>query len=566
MYEAFYMLRMRPFGVDAGAGRCWLTPHVAESVQHAVASLQNGAEAVLVSGPSGSGKSTVCLELARRLADRLQPVVLTHCEFGSADELWRTILFELGREFATQASDELRLMVLREARALRPEHSGLLVIADGADALPNPLLDELRRLTIQRHEGRSVVQLVLAGSIALEERLATPELSSLSQRIGQQIVLELLTREESRQYIEHRIGAAGGRLSEVFAPQAVDAIITASDGNLHCLNQLCDHALLLGFAGEQRPVTPETVVAALDDLRGLALPWNLPSSRTDAVAAVGDETVVSWDSETAVEIPNVPAEAVGERHSWWDDAADAVAIEIGAAEGSAEAAIPPPEQNPMNPVHPSSDAPIVHSREWITGITPVIEVAVDDRYAQLDRQAELPQTDGSSSALPRREPPAPTSRGSAPVLSSAGERSRDEPRPSHNRSAGVETKLLLDVTDLRNELRAGDGGEPPAPRSARRSAPELAPVDTNWDIVQPEPQINAVIECATVGGPEPIDDAHARTEPMIDASNLAVERPPTMRRSEVPPERRYSRLFTRLQQRRAATAADSTSWPLRLWR
>ena len=42
-------------------------------------------------------------------------------------------------------------------------------------------------------------------------------------------------------------------------------------------------ALLVGFANEERPVTAATVAAALDDLKGLPLPWNIPVS-PDSVA------------------------------------------------------------------------------------------------------------------------------------------------------------------------------------------------------------------------------------------------------------------------------------------
>ncbi|MBL8852032.1 MAG: AAA family ATPase, partial [Planctomycetaceae bacterium] len=332
MYEAYYLLRTRPFG----AGNCWLAPQVAQSVQHAVASLQNGSEIVLITGPTGSGKSAVSRELARQISSRLQPVVLAHCEFGSAGELWRTIQFEAGLDpVPTNCEDDARLGVLRAARGLRPQLDGMLIVADDADALRNALLDELRRLTVQRHEGRPVVQLVLTGTFALEERLANPDLSSLSHRIGQHIVLESLTRDESREYITFRIQDAGGQLHDVFTDAALDAIVAACDGNLHCLNQLCDHALLLGFANEVRPVSPGIVTAALDDLKGLSLPWNLPSTpaaeETPQFAPREDrDPQVSLESDRTDE-NSTDGPAADDRRSWWDDVGEAATIEVGAA-------------------------------------------------------------------------------------------------------------------------------------------------------------------------------------------------------------------------------------------
>lgn len=575
MYEAFYSLRFRPFGAEVGAGGCWFAPTIDQSVQRAVASLQNGTEAVLVSGPSGSGRSAVCRELARRLSDRLQPVLLAHCEFATPGDLWRAILFELGREFAASTEEELRMSVLREARALRPERNGLLVVADDADSLSVGLLDDLRRLTVQRHEGRPIVQLVLAGSLALEERLAIPELSNLSQRIGLHIALELLTREQSRQYVDHRVRAAGGQIGELFTADAVDAIVAASDGNFHCLNQLCDHSLLLGFAAEERPVSARTVFAALDDLKGLSLPWNVPADHSAGPSPSYDPSLgldeedapVDWHGRTAVDIRDLPTvDSVSESRSWWDDAADSATIEVGAAELAEPSAMSPPEQNPMNRPERYAGLPATYTHERGAGISPPVETVVEDRYAELDRRAEARRGDAQGVPMPQRERSTPHFPRESDALPVDTESDHETGRMPTAKTGGVETKLLLDVTSLRNEILQSEAAAP-SPAVNRRPACEMSPADPQWDIVQPEPDVRIVARQAVPAAVEPVDAAHARTEPMIDPATMKAESDAAARRrQEIPPERRYARLFTRLQQRRATTAAEATTWPLRLWR
>ena len=99
-----------------------------------------------------------------------------------------------------------------------------------------------------------------------------------------------------------------------------------------CLNHLADHALLLAYVIERRPVSAEIVRDALDDLKQLPLHWNDPISGGEIYRGVSqrpameDSAVDLWPQrEQAVE--EEPHEA-----NSWDDAAfggSSTAIEIG---------------------------------------------------------------------------------------------------------------------------------------------------------------------------------------------------------------------------------------------
>ena len=74
------------------------------------------------------------------------------------------------------------------------EHTqGLLLLVDEAQALATHLLEELRLLTNLSRGGAPRVRLVMAGLPSLEEKLASPELQSFSQRLTSRCYLSPLS-------------------------------------------------------------------------------------------------------------------------------------------------------------------------------------------------------------------------------------------------------------------------------------------------------------------------------------------------------------------------------------
>ncbi|MDA1214618.1 MAG: hypothetical protein O2955_19070, partial [Planctomycetota bacterium] len=135
-----------------------------------------------------------------------------------------------------------------------------------------------RTITDLTVDGEPLVRLLLCGQLSLEEKLAQPALEALNQRISTQVYLESFTRQESAEYIAHRLAIAGGRIDNVFASDALDLVVQASDGMPRCINQLCDHSLLLGYMVENKPINAEVAREALDDVKQLPLHWNEPTA------------------------------------------------------------------------------------------------------------------------------------------------------------------------------------------------------------------------------------------------------------------------------------------------
>lgn len=277
MYESFFGLSRRPFHATPDPECFFASPSLTIAVRDLQLRLGRGQGIGVIVGPSGVGKTVLARRVASDLATELTPLFIAHAGFSSRRALFQTLLFELGTQYNGLDEQELRLQFIQQLRDRQQASRPVLLVFDEAHQLETSLFEETRTIADLTHDGEPLVRLLLCGQPELEDRLAEPSLKSLNDRIACQILLEPLSSSESRGYVEFRVQQAGGDVTEVFSDEALARISRVSSGLPRCLNQLCDHALLLSYLAAQKPVTLGTVNEALHDLRNLPLPWTLDS-------------------------------------------------------------------------------------------------------------------------------------------------------------------------------------------------------------------------------------------------------------------------------------------------
>ncbi len=279
MYESFFNLKRRPFAAMPDPD-CWYHCDRYQSVlDELLVCAEQGQGIGIVVAPAGVGKTLLCERLVRDIGEPFTSVLLRHTTFQNRRGFLQTLLCELAQPYDLATDQELRLALAPVLRGMGEQGRALLLVIDEAHLLSEKLLEELRILADQGIEGRPLVRLILCGQLSLEEKLAHPRLQALNQRVRAHITFPPLTLAESADYIDYRVTWAGGRTAELFTPEALDAICRAADGIPRCLNQLCDHVLLLAYVAEQQPVTVDLVYEALEDLQELPLSWNAPTRR-----------------------------------------------------------------------------------------------------------------------------------------------------------------------------------------------------------------------------------------------------------------------------------------------
>lgn len=284
MYESHFQFQIRPF-VAAPQIEAYVPVASMEQARQTLIRCVERAEGPgLIVGPAGSGKSLLCQLLAdhfRRL--QFQVAMLASARISTRRALLQNILFELHLPYRGMEEGELRLSLIDHLEPRGSGLAGLLLVVDEAHTLPLRLLEEIRLISNFIRDSQPRIRLVLAGSAELEERLASPKLESLQQRIAARCYLQPFNREETALLIRQQIQRAGGA-ETLFTPEALKAVYSATDGVPRLVNQVCDHALVLSAVGGHTQIGAEAIEEAWSDLQQLPAPWHQTSRRDQAHA------------------------------------------------------------------------------------------------------------------------------------------------------------------------------------------------------------------------------------------------------------------------------------------
>lgn len=516
MYEEFFGLTKRPFPAVPLAEDFVALQGLQEALDALLQCVARGRGVAVVTGGAGMGKTLLIKRLGSQLRAHKTVVYLGSAGFESRLELLQALLFELDMEYLGLSEHEARLRLTEAARRVAAGNRPLLVLIDEAHTMLPRLFDELRGFLDAAPDGVPLMSVVLCGQFELEEVLADPALTAFNQRVGAHVLVSPLSREESIAFIAERIEASGGgELSSIFSPEALHGICRASDGNLRCLAQLADHALLLGYGVSRRPIDSRLVRDALQDLKELPLQWNdlgsLESELPESSPVVDVEPAMETEEMVADEPELFVSDHLMDESTAPPDVPFAV-VEVGAGldeTGVFELIEPIPGWDiPEMAVPGIAELPELATENIDSGVRSD-EIPVIDRYALLDRLRELP---------PDRQASVDLSALQAPTQASDELATEDE-------CVAQEQEVLRTVRQIHEEILIAVGQSRHVVEE--RFVPQPPPVAVQHDVVLP---------------PAPItNEQPARTALRTDGKSQPVPG-------------RFSDLFTRLSRRREKIA------------
>jgi general secretion pathway protein A len=118
-------------------------------------------------------------------------------------------------------------------------------------------------------EKEKMLQIILLGQLELVEKLQSPELKQLNQRIAIRHRLLPLSRVEMEGYIYQRLLVAGAQGNVTFSNSALNEIYQFSKGIPRLINLVCDRALLAGFVDQAYHIEEEIIQKAKKSLLGM---------------------------------------------------------------------------------------------------------------------------------------------------------------------------------------------------------------------------------------------------------------------------------------------------------
>jgi type II secretory pathway predicted ATPase ExeA len=219
----------------------------------------------LLVGETGTGKTTLIISLLAQSPAHVRPAYVSNPKLGF-DGLLRDIARQLG---VPDHIDRLELFRAfdRYLEALAPNER-VVVIVDEAQALSNEILEDLR-LFANRELDRKALHFLFVGQPGLPERLSSPELRQVNERIGIRALLNPLEPAEARAYVDYRLAAFGGSAEALFATGALDHLLAHSGGIPRRINVFCHNALLRAYRAVETRVSLEASRHAAIDVEDL---------------------------------------------------------------------------------------------------------------------------------------------------------------------------------------------------------------------------------------------------------------------------------------------------------
>jgi general secretion pathway protein A len=231
----------------------------------------------------------------------------------------------------------------RRLLAAHSEGRRVIVIVDEAQNLSADVLEQVRLLTNLETATQKLLQIILIGQPELRELLDRSELRQLAQRITGRYHLSPLSKQETQEYVRHRLRVAGAG-GEIFTAAALREVYRLSSGIPRVINVCCDRALLGAYTLERREVTPALVRRAAGEVYDrrfapLWLGWVAAAITLAGVAVIVYAGITVWRNQPqALRSANkTPALTAAAAHAEHPPVATAAAATIAATTAAAAA-------------------------------------------------------------------------------------------------------------------------------------------------------------------------------------------------------------------------------------
>jgi type II secretory pathway predicted ATPase ExeA len=264
-YLEHFGLNEQPFGLTPDPEFVYWSKQHARAKAYMESTIWLADGFVVITGEIGSGKTTLLQSFLNELEDDVVYAVVSQTQL-TPTEFLQAVLTEFGfkpfEQRKVELLDTLNMFLIEQYS----EGKKVVLIVDEAQNLSKKVLEEIRLLSgIETHKEK-VLRIILAGQPELKDKLDSPKLKQLMQRVRLRFHIESLDRREMREYIEYRLKVAGREQAGPFTENAFPKIFLYTGGIPRLINTLCDTAMLCAFAEGKTSIDDNDVMVAVEEL------------------------------------------------------------------------------------------------------------------------------------------------------------------------------------------------------------------------------------------------------------------------------------------------------------
>ncbi len=266
MYLELFKLHELPFRLSPDPQFLYLSKQHARAKAYMESTIWFTDGFVVITGDIGAGKTTLIETFLRELQTDAVVAQINQTQLSPTAFL-QTVLVQFG--FSPFNMKKPEVLATLNQFLVEQHVSGrkVLLIVDEAQNLSHRVLEEIRMLSGIETTKEKALRIILAGQPELSDKLNSPELVQLTQRVRLRFHLTALTKAETGAYIDHRLEVAGSQGRRIFADDTYAAIYKYTGGVPRLINTLCDTCLMSAFGQDRDTVTAEDLHAAVQELQ-----------------------------------------------------------------------------------------------------------------------------------------------------------------------------------------------------------------------------------------------------------------------------------------------------------
>ncbi|HUL11531.1 MAG TPA: XrtA/PEP-CTERM system-associated ATPase [Methylococcaceae bacterium] len=280
MYDAFYGFKKKPFQLNPDPEFFFNSAVHKRALSYLRYGLAQGEGFVVVTGSPGTGKTMLVRALFESIRnEEIVAGLMVTSQVGAEDTL-RIVAATFGLPFDGDVKAALLKNLENFFKLKAREGKRVLLVVDEAQNLPPQSLEELRMLLNFELDGRSIFQVFMLGQDDLRTTLQLESMLQVRQRITATYHLQPLDKDETRDYILHRLATAGWKNDPEFTGEVFEEIHRFTEGIPRVINSLCDRLLLYGFLEELHVLKLDAIKLVVNEIEQDSA-YSKPEPRSD---------------------------------------------------------------------------------------------------------------------------------------------------------------------------------------------------------------------------------------------------------------------------------------------